>query len=66
MTLFAPNTIQPKEGAYNTLWSATAKEGVTSGKYYDVVGKETKTSGTTEEAGKELWDWTEDAIKAWF
>lgn len=64
---FAPNNLQPNEGAYNSLWSATTpKANINSGGYYDVVGVPAKTAPTvTEEAGRRLWVWTEEAIKAW-
>ena len=53
------------EGTKNQLWAATA-DGVVSGEYYDPVGKGGAASKASndEKRARELWDWTEQELKA--
>ena len=55
-----------EEGAWNTLWAATATRGkVADGAYYTPVGKLTEPSmdGKNEKLAGELWDWTEKELE---
>jgi NAD(P)-dependent dehydrogenase (short-subunit alcohol dehydrogenase family) len=60
--------VTPEEGAYNTLWAATAdKAGIVNGEYYEPVGKlgrHARESKNAELAAK-LWDWTEKELEGY-
>ncbi|KAL2834016.1 short-chain dehydrogenase/reductase [Aspergillus pseudoustus] len=66
--LAANKVVVPVEqGVRNQLWASVAKEGVTSGGYYEPVG----IGGTATELGKDeklaqrLWEWTEEELKGY-
>ncbi|KIW17382.1 hypothetical protein PV08_04576 [Exophiala spinifera] len=53
-------------GALNTLWLAAGakKEALKNGQYYTPVGKAQNNKWATDaEAGKKLWEWTEQELK---
>ncbi len=56
--------MEPEQGAYNTLWAATAPlEGITAGAYYEPVGERGSVNKlATPEAGEALWKHTEEVI----
>ncbi|KAJ4258965.1 hypothetical protein NW762_008053 [Fusarium torreyae] len=52
--------VRLEKGVENQLW-ASVSEGVTSGEYYEPIGKHGKATddGKNDELAKRLWDWTE-------
>lgn len=59
------NWISVEEGPYTQVWAATAKA-VQSGKYYEPVAKDGKVghkAAMDAKVGRELWTWTEEALK---
>ncbi|KIW47434.1 uncharacterized protein PV06_00131 [Exophiala oligosperma] len=65
--LIGPLIFQSIEaGAFNTLWlsAGAKKEELKNGQYYTPVGKLQNNKWATDaEAGKKLWDWTEQELK---
>ena len=61
-------TIPPHEGAYNSVWAATAKtKGITSGGFYEPVGElgEQSKESADPKLGEELWEWTHKALEGY-
>jgi NAD(P)-dependent dehydrogenase (short-subunit alcohol dehydrogenase family) len=60
--------VKLEEGAYNSCWAATAKQGdeLESGGIYWPVGvrKERTKAASNEKVWKELWEWTEGELEA--
>jgi hypothetical protein len=67
--MFIPflSSIEPVQGAYNSLWTATtARDGVKRGEYYDPVGKVgVKSRFVNKKMSNELWDYTENELARW-
>ncbi|KAJ5380701.1 uncharacterized protein N7496_003129 [Penicillium cataractarum] len=64
------NVLQPEEGAYNQVWAATTpREKLENGMYYEPVGKlaqkKLDKTGRDDNLAKRLWEWTEEALKAY-
>jgi len=57
--------MKPKEGAYHTIWAATAKEGLESGEYYEPIGKKICGDAACKdiELAKRLWEYTEKELE---
>jgi retinol dehydrogenase-12 len=65
--IVTPLMITPVEkGAWNQLWAATSPD-IKSGEYYTPVAVTGGRSGNAnnEKLARELWDWTENELKAW-
>ncbi|KAF2709741.1 hypothetical protein K504DRAFT_467690 [Pleomassaria siparia CBS 279.74] len=55
------------EGAYNTCWTATARQSETkSGKMYEPVGVRLPKMGYTEDEqlATKVWEWTQKELEA--
>lgn len=61
--------LTPEQGAYNSCWAATCpKEQLEGAVFVEPVGEKGTIWGslvTSEEKARELYDWTEDALKAY-
>lgn len=60
--------MKAEEGAYNQLWAASVpKEGLQNGSFYEPVGVTSKLdkAAKDEVLAKKLWEWTDEAIKAY-
>ncbi|KAJ5735339.1 Oxidoreductase short-chain dehydrogenase/reductase family [Penicillium malachiteum] len=61
--------VKPEKGAYNQLWAvSTLKNGLQNGQFYEPVGAlPNNLSDAAKDAklAKQLWEWTETAIKAY-
>ncbi|KAH7316924.1 oxidoreductase [Stachybotrys elegans] len=72
IVVFLPNIgkfLPDEQGCWNQVWAVGAsKDKFVSGQMYEPVGDLTKSYTSwclDEKLANDLWDWTEDAIKAW-
>ena len=63
--------VSVEEGAKNGLWMAfrtgQSAEEMENGRFWEPVGKKGMETAmnTSEEAGKELWEWTQKELEGW-
>lgn len=61
-------TLTAEQGAFNTMWAATApRSEVKAGEYYEPVGEAKAPSGKGNdmELAAKLWEWTEKELEPW-
>ena len=53
--------------ARHQLWASVAKEGLTSGEYYEPLGRANigRPEGRDDALAKKLWDWTNEELSTW-